>query len=224
MIRRPPRSTLFPYTTLFRSRLLVANDEARNLVGFEPNVRGHFLNSRVSVISFGGGTPSIVASDLNSHINYSNPVGSDSERAISLALPADIARATDGTLYVAATSSAKVGVLNSQGAVQSRITVGQGPTGLALNGGRNLLYVLNRFDQTISIVDLANRAQIATAPVGFNPEPDTVRNGRRFLYDTRLSAHGDLSCASCHQNGHRDGLAWDLGDPQGQIVTANGGL
>src|SRR2546430_13681340 len=55
MIRRPPRSTLFPYTTLFRSRLLVANDEARNLVRFEPNVRGHFLNSRVSAISFGGG-------------------------------------------------------------------------------------------------------------------------------------------------------------------------
>src|SRR5256885_3743759 len=25
MIRRPPRSTLFPYTTLFRSRLLVAH-------------------------------------------------------------------------------------------------------------------------------------------------------------------------------------------------------
>src|SRR5258707_7358282 len=28
MIRRPPRSTLFPYTTLFRSRALVASDYA----------------------------------------------------------------------------------------------------------------------------------------------------------------------------------------------------
>src|SRR3712207_8345839 len=27
MIRRPPRSTLFPYTTLFRSRALGADDE-----------------------------------------------------------------------------------------------------------------------------------------------------------------------------------------------------
>ncbi|PYS56852.1 MAG: hypothetical protein DMF76_23795 [Acidobacteria bacterium] len=32
------------------NRLLVANDEARNLVRFEPNVRGHFLNSRVTTI------------------------------------------------------------------------------------------------------------------------------------------------------------------------------
>src|SRR3712207_7878406 len=30
MIRRPPRSTLFPYTTLFRSRRLVAGDEEQD--------------------------------------------------------------------------------------------------------------------------------------------------------------------------------------------------
>src|SRR3712207_7831259 len=29
MIRRPPRSTLFPYTTLFRSHVLERHDEAR---------------------------------------------------------------------------------------------------------------------------------------------------------------------------------------------------
>src|SRR2546422_7456068 len=31
MIRRPPRSTLFPYTTLFRSRLTKARDPLRSL-------------------------------------------------------------------------------------------------------------------------------------------------------------------------------------------------
>src|SRR3712207_7316187 len=31
MIRRPPRSTLFPYTTLFRSRALVADHEVVQL-------------------------------------------------------------------------------------------------------------------------------------------------------------------------------------------------
>src|SRR5437764_10733299 len=35
MIRRPPRSTLFPYTTLFRSRLVdTLLDPAQDLVGF----------------------------------------------------------------------------------------------------------------------------------------------------------------------------------------------
>src|SRR3712207_7857940 len=35
MIRRPPRSTLFPYTTLFRSDLVVSTD-ARGTAGVRP--------------------------------------------------------------------------------------------------------------------------------------------------------------------------------------------
>src|SRR2546430_13608460 len=35
MIRRPPRSTLFPYTTLFRSAQTMA--PGRSIYGFEPN-------------------------------------------------------------------------------------------------------------------------------------------------------------------------------------------
>src|SRR3712207_7352491 len=35
MIRRPPRSTLFPYTTLFRSRALISAPQV-------PALRGHF--------------------------------------------------------------------------------------------------------------------------------------------------------------------------------------
>jgi len=200
------------------NQLLVLNDEARNHVRFEPNLRGRFLNTRISLVNLGNSAA--VPVDLNQHINYSNPAGSDAERNNSLALPADIVRATDGTLYVAAMGSAKVGVLNNSGTVQARIAVGQGPTGLALNQPRKLLYVLNRFDESVSIIDTDTRAQIATTPVGFNPEPASIIRGRRFLYDSSLSAHGDLSCASCHDNGHRDGIAWDLGDPQGamQIV------
>src|SRR5688572_32383391 len=32
MLRRPPRSTLFPYTTLFRSRREVMSDELRSIL------------------------------------------------------------------------------------------------------------------------------------------------------------------------------------------------
>lgn len=199
------------------NQLLVLNDEARNNVRFEPNLRGRFLNTRISLVNLVNSVATPV--DLNQHINFGIPAGSDVERQNSLSLPADIARASDGTLYVAATGSAKVGVLDSSGAVQTRIAVGQGPTGLALNQQRNLLYVLNRFDESVSIIDTTTRAQIGTVSVGFNPEPASIIRGRRFLYDASLSAHGDVSCASCHANGHRDGIAWDLGDPQGAMQT-----
>src|SRR5256885_3555026 len=36
MIRRPPRSTLFPYTTLFRSLLVLAEGERPELLGHAP--------------------------------------------------------------------------------------------------------------------------------------------------------------------------------------------
>ncbi len=209
-----------------RNRLYVANLDARNQVRFEPNVRGRLLQQRVSLINLQTNPATATAIDLNPHINYANAAGTDAERAKTLAFPADIVRAADGTLYVAATGSNKVGVLNAAGSVRQRINVGQGPTGLALDDARRRLYVLNRFDETISVVDTNARTELTRVPLGFNPEPAQVRDGRRFLYNGAFSAHGDVACASCHLNGHRDGLAWDLGDPQGQMqqVTSNNPL
>jgi len=206
------------------ARLFVANLESDSVRRFEPNLRGVFQASRVSVLNAPAvGAPALASvQDLNPHVDLSNPNGTDAERAQSLAMPADIVRASDGTLFVAATSSARVGVLSPTGAVQGRIAVGQGPTGLALDEQRARLYVLNRFDQTVSVVDTNARAQVGLVPVGFNPEPAAVRNGRRFLYDASFSSHGTVSCASCHLNGHRDGLGWDLGDPRGSQVVVRG--
>lgn len=200
-------------------RLLVANLEDINQVRFEPNLSGRFQASRVSVLNTSVATPTLVSTnDLNSHVDFSNPAGSDSERALSLALPADLVRQADGTIYVAATSSARVGVLSSAGVVTGRIAVGQGPTGLAIDEARQRLYVLNRFDQTISIVDTISKMKLSQLGIGLNPEPAAVRDGRRFLYDaTSFSAHGTVSCASCHLNGHRDGMVWDLGNPLGDV-------
>src|SRR3712207_6937603 len=49
MIRRPPRSTLFPYTTLFRSsltvrRLLVSKTVADQIVGREAEIAGRTVD------------------------------------------------------------------------------------------------------------------------------------------------------------------------------------
>ncbi|HKP13010.1 MAG TPA: hypothetical protein VJZ91_12895, partial [Blastocatellia bacterium] len=204
------------------NRFYAVNTEAHNEVRFEPNLRGRFASTRVAIVDLATGSPRVRNSDLNPHINLDVAEGTESERRLSLALPADIARGADGTLYVAAMGSAKVGVVNPAGVVQGHINVGQGPTGLSVDEARQRLYVLNRFDETVSIVDLRAQAEITRVAVGFNPEPESVRDGRRFLYDASLSAHGDLACASCHFNGHRDGLAWDLGDPRGSLITAAG--
>ncbi len=91
--------------------------------------------------------------------------------------------------------------------------VGQGPTGLALDDARSRLYVLNRFDATISVVDTQTHAVLQTASM-LDPTPDAIKRGRPFFYNARLtSGLGVTACASCHADGRTDGLAWDLGVP-----------
>src|SRR2546427_7260114 len=46
MIRRPPRSTLFPYTTLFRSRFRPAPLCRTRACGLPPEISGTFLGTR----------------------------------------------------------------------------------------------------------------------------------------------------------------------------------
>ena len=205
-----------------QGRLLVANLDDINQVRFEPVLRGRFQSNRITILAnAASGTPTVSSTpDLNPHVDL-NGAGSDAERGQSLAMPADLVRKSDGTYFIAATSSARVGVLGSNGVVTDRIAVGKGPTGLALDEPRNSLYVLNRFDQTISVVDTNAKAQTASVAIGRNPETTAVKNGRTFLYDANFSAHGTVSCASCHLNGHRDGMVWDLGNPQGSVDPVN---
>jgi hypothetical protein len=157
---------------------------------------------------------------LNSHIDRRVTNVSPVERALSLAQPLELVFEADGgTAYVAAFGSRKVGVLDRAGRVVDRIAVGFGPAGLAADSPRRRLYVLNHLDATISVVDLRQRQLVATVPLRHNPTPAVVKAGRQFFYDAALSSrHGDLSCATCHVFGDTDGLAWDLGEPNGPSI------
>jgi DNA-binding beta-propeller fold protein YncE len=207
-------------------RLYVSNTEARNhvrfvgLFGEDQGVTGHLVENRVTIVD---GTV-VMPVHLNPHIDYTVAPGPPAEIAQSLALPMDMTFSSDGaTVFVVAFGSDTLAALATQdleaGAVAaSRLTVGRGPSGVVLDPARDRLYVLNAIDRTISIVaDAASpsRAVTGTVALPFDPSPAAVTGGRAFLYDARLSAHGDAACASCHVFGDFDGLAWDLGDPFG---------
>src|SRR6185295_1821722 len=195
------------------------------------SLRGHLHESRITVLSPGGG---VAARHLNKHIDYNRccaPIP-NAENDRSLALPQGMAVTGNGaTLYVAALGSDKVGVFSTAQletdtfvpSTASQIPVsGGGPTGLVLDEARGQLFVMTRFDNGISLVDTSTGAEIAHFQM-HNPEPPSVVTGRRFLYDARFSSsHGDSSCASCHAFGDFDGLAWDLGNPDGLVIDNPG--
>ncbi len=145
------------------------------------------------------------------------------------------------TLYLTAFGSSKVAVIDTveleaktfetTNTVKHIEVSGGGPSGLVLDERRRRLYVMNRFNSSISIINTHTLKETASLKM-FSPEPDDVIKGRRFLYDAKYSSsNGEASCASCHVFGDFDGLAWDLGDPEGSLLTnpnkrgpAGGGL
>jgi YVTN family beta-propeller protein len=212
------------------SELYVANTDARNLVHFEPNVRSHAVDNRLSRIDLGSATSTPF--DLNSNVDYAT-LPNLPAKTNALAQPTAIVFDPSGSyLYLAAFGSDRVAKVDPNGAVLARIEIGseigsiadprhkRGPRGLALNAPANRLYVLNRIANSISIVDTTADAVLKEIPIGsYDPTPDTIKQGRGFLYDSKLSGNGTMACAACHIDAEMDLIAWDLGDPTGQLLT-----
>lgn len=212
--------------------LWVANTEALNLVRFEPNLRGHFADSRLTRIS--AGTGAVTPFDLNPGIDYGllpNPAA----RATALAQPMSLIFEQDGAaLWTAAFASDRVAKINpADGSVLARVDLRtgadtsaakmRGPRGLALDAAGQRLFVLNKLSHTLSVVDTAGLAVTHEVKLArYDPTPRAIKAGRGFLFDARLSGNGTNSCGICHIDADRDGLAWDLGDPGGAMMTVLG--
>ncbi len=185
--------------------------------GAEPctvSLNGHLVDTRITVAT---GTTISGSVNLNPHINYNADIATI-DKTQSIGQPNGMAFNSAGTrLYAAAILSRKVVVLDTSavpGSVLARVDVGQGPTGVALKESANRLYVLNRHDNTISMVNTSTNAEVLPRASLYNPEPAVLRQGRTFLYDAQLtSGRGDVACATCHAFNDMDLLAWDLGDP-----------
>ena len=211
------------------SQVTVVGTEATNQVRFEPNLKGRFV--RVNA-AFGDAANLSVLSvvDLNPHLDYSDAqiaTQSDPARASqalrdrSIGDPRAIVWNAQGSQgFVSGMGSNNVVVINAAGARSgSPIVVGEGPTGLAFRSQRNWLYVLNKFEGSISVVDVRTRGELARAAF-FDPTPAAIKTGRKHLYDThRTSGLGQVACASCHIDGKSDRLSWDLGDPAGTMKS-----
>lgn len=211
--------------------LYITNTDALNTIRFETNLNGHFINSRVTRVTTGV-APVVTAFDLNPTLNYAvlpNP----GALATTLSQPAGIVFEPSGAaMWIAAFGSDKVAKVNTAGSVLARVDIGpntggtvdstkmRGPRGLALHAASGRLFVQNRISNTISIVDTVQNIQLQEIPVGsYDPTPAVIRNGRGFLYDAKLSGNGSASCAACHVDSETDMIAWDLGNPGGDMVT-----
>jgi YVTN family beta-propeller protein len=76
------------------------------------------------------------------------------------------------------------------------------------------LFVANRLEDTISVIDTRTNRVAATIRLAGPKTISEQRHGEQSFYTARYSFQGQIGCASCHIDSTFDGLTWDL-EPDG---------
>jgi YVTN family beta-propeller protein len=98
--------------------------------------------------------------------------------------------------------------------VVTRIPVGHNPRGLTLTRDGRRLFVANRLDDTISVIDTRTNRVTSTITLDGPKTISALRRGEQTFYTARYSFQGQIGCSSCHIDSTFDGLTWNL-EPDG---------
>jgi YVTN family beta-propeller protein len=98
--------------------------------------------------------------------------------------------------------------------VIARIPVGHNPRGLALSRDGRRLFVANRLDDTISVIDTHTLRVVSTIALAGPKTVNVLRHGEQTFYTARYSFQGQIGCSSCHIDSTFDGITWNL-EPDG---------
>jgi YVTN family beta-propeller protein len=98
--------------------------------------------------------------------------------------------------------------------VVARIPVGLNPRGLALTGDGRRLFVADRLDDAISVIDTRTNRVATTITLAGPKSSTTQRHGEQTFYTARYSFQGQIGCSSCHIDSTFDGIQWNL-EPDG---------
>ena len=229
-------TNIFSLTTLPDGKLIAPHSEARNLIRLEPELRGRFTKTRLAIIA--DQTTSQI--DLNLDPDLTFPEIDSSAASSALAQVKITLPDSDGEhLWLAAFGSDRLARLRisdqaitsiidlraSDSASERNSKTMRGPRGLALHPSLPHLYVLNKLSHTLTTINTDSAEVIAETSLSTVPDiAPELKLGRGFLFDARLSANGTVSCASCHIDLERDGMAWNLGDPNLESFSVPGAL
>jgi YVTN family beta-propeller protein len=98
--------------------------------------------------------------------------------------------------------------------VIARIPVGKNPRGLVLSPDGKHLYVANRLDDTISVIDTRTLRTARTIRLAGPTNVTALRRGEQTFYSAQYSFQGQFGCSNCHIDSTFDGLQWNL-EPAG---------
>ncbi|HTW31395.1 MAG TPA: beta-propeller fold lactonase family protein, partial [Candidatus Sulfotelmatobacter sp.] len=98
--------------------------------------------------------------------------------------------------------------------VTARIPVGRNPRGTLLSPDGKRLYVANRLDDNISVIDTVTEKVASTIDLGGPKAVNALRRGEQIFFTADYAFQGQFGCSNCHLDATIDGLQWDL-EPDG---------
>ncbi|MDG2384304.1 MAG: cytochrome c peroxidase [Pirellulaceae bacterium] len=141
--------------------------------------------------------------------------------------PTGICITKDQRQIIAFAGINQVGISDVGANTYRRIPVGRRPGAFILDQDQRLLYVANRFDDSLSIVDVTRRREISRISLGPKRDLSLIEQGEILFFDSTLSSDGWFSCHSCHTDGHSNGQLSDTfgdnyqGSPK-RVMTLRG--
>jgi YVTN family beta-propeller protein len=98
--------------------------------------------------------------------------------------------------------------------VERRISVGDNPRGLAISPDGRFVYVAEALDDSVAVIDVAQRRKMATIDLGGPQEITLTRKGERIFHSAEVTYGRQFSCHSCHPDGGIDNITYDI-EPDG---------
>jgi YVTN family beta-propeller protein len=109
--------------------------------------------------------------------------------------------------------------------ILARVPTGRNPRALALSPDGRQLFVAERLDDKVLVLDTATLKPLGRIVLGDGGLEDPVRRGERVFTKAAHTFQRQFSCRSCHPDGHVDGLAYDFdGDGIGDNLLDNRSL
>jgi YVTN family beta-propeller protein len=175
--------------------------------------------------------PSAIAFKPNTGEGYVVAAGIDQVIRVTLA--------ADGTPSVGAPNPVRIFTTpDPNGDYTAR---GKNPRGIVINAAGTRAYVACPLSEDISVLDLTTNQRLANIPIADLPARDTFAGielrGKQLFNSSigpvgtrddskppagRMSNFGWANCASCHPNGHTDGVTWMFPDGPRQTISLDG--
>ena len=174
-------------------------------------------------------TTQVLLDDIDYYYAGTNGVAftPDGRRALVTSSEADVVSVIDTAKLQKRLSEVPAAQLanrldSSREIVQRRIPTGSNPTAVVMAPNGSSAYVVNRLDDSLTIVDVPNMRVRGTIRLGGPKESSQLRRGEKLFHSARFCFQGQFACVTCHPDNHIDGVAWNLETPQlGRDRVAN---